>query len=355
MNDPSVSSSPAFQRALNDELMRRSLTDFHAAAFSMLHGGEQLIRAPHVEAIAHALTRLARGEIKRLIITLPPRHGKSELVSNSFPAWLLGHDPGAKVTVVSYGLDLSEALVDSARTIVGHPRYQRLFPGTRIRRDSNRAGYIKTEAGGSIRAASRLGAMTGLGTHYLISDDWQKAGEIMSAVERENSIDIFRKTFLSRFDNLADGRMVIVQQRLHEEDLVGWALEHGDWYHLNLPGIAVEEQSVPLSRGRIWQRHKGDLLCPAIAPQSVYDWWKQTMTTPDYVAQVQQDPGCGDGGLVDWAWFGSYDECPPRRCFEKVIQSIDLASSDASSRSSWSAGMTWAIMISSGTCSTFSG
>ena len=142
--------------------------------------------------------------------------------------------------------------------------------------------------------------MTGLGTHYLISDDWQKAGEVISAIERENSIDTFRKTFLNRFDNLADGRMVIVQQRLHEEDLVGWALEHGDWYHLNLPGIAVQKQDIPLALGKVWQRKTGDLLCPAIAPQSVYDWWKQTMTPADYEAQVQQDPGSGGGGLVDW-------------------------------------------------------
>lgn len=341
MNDMDVSSSPAFQRALHDALMRRSLMDFHAAGFSMLHGGEKLIAAPHIEAMAHALTRLAKGEIKRLIITLPSRHGKSELTSNSFVAWLLGHDPTAKITVVSYGVDLSVPLVDAARTIVKHPRYQRLFPGTRIRRDHDRAGFVKTTRGGSIRAASRLGAMTGLGTHYLIADDWQKAGEIISAVERENSIDTFRKTFLNRFDNLADGRMIIVQQRLHEEDLVGWALEHGDWYHLNLAGIAVQNQDVPLSRGRIWQRQRGDLLCPALAPQSVYDWWKQTMTPADYEAQVQQDPGSAGGGLLDWGWFGSYNERPPRAFFEKILQSIDLASSDATTRSSWSVGMTW--------------
>lgn len=341
MNDPNIVSSAAFQRALHDELMRRSLADFHAAGFSMLHGGEKLVAAPHVEAMAHVLTRLAKGEIKRLIITLPPRHGKSELTSNSFVAWLLGHDPTAKITVASYGADLSVPLVDGARTIVKHPRYQRLFPDTRVRRDHDRAGFIKTTQGGSIRAASRLGAMTGLGTHYLISDDWQKAGEVISAIERENSIDTFRKTFLNRFDNLADGRMVIVQQRLHEEDLVGWALEHGDWYHLNLPGIAVQKQDIPLALGKVWQRKTGDLLCPAIAPQSVYDWWKQTMTPADYEAQVQQDPGSGGGGLVDWGWFSSYENRPPRTFFERVVQSIDLASSDATTRSSWSVGMTW--------------
>ena len=341
MNKAAMQSSPAFRRALHNELMRRSLTDFHAAAFGMLHGGEKLIIAPHIQAMAHVLTRLARGEIKRLLITLPPRHGKSELVSNSFPAWLLGHDPTAKVTVVSYGLDLSEPLVDGARTIVKHPRYQQLFPETKIRRDRDRAGYIRTTARGSIRAASRLGAMTGLGTHYMVSDDWQKAGEIISALERENSIKAFNSTFLTRFDNLADGRIVIVQQRLHEEDLVGWALEHGDWYHLNLPGIAVEDQAVPLPRGIVWQRRKGDLLCPALAPQSVYDWWKQSMTAQDFEAQIQQDPGSAGGGLVDWAWFGTYDERPPRSFFEKVVQSIDLASSDASTHSSWSVGMTW--------------
>ena len=339
MND--LASSPAFRRALQNELMRRSLGDFHRAAFGMLHSGEHPVMGLHTEAMIHALTRLARGEIKRLIITLPPRHGKSELVSGSYASWLLGHDPSAKVTVASYGMELSEPLVQLSRKIIRHPRYQRLFPGTTVVGRRDRSGYFATTAEGSVRAASRNGAMTGLGTHYLIVDDWMKTAEILSAVEREKAIETFRSTFLTRFDNLVDGRIVIVQQRLHEEDLVGWALEHGDWHHLNLPGIAVQDQEIQLPRGRAWHRKRGDLLCPALASQEVYDFWRNTMTSGDYEAQIQQDPGSAGGGHVDWGWFGSYQESPPRNFFEKVVQSIDAAASDASSKGSWSVGMTW--------------
>jgi predicted phage terminase large subunit-like protein len=336
-----IASLPLHLRGpLRDELLRRSLGHFHAMAFSINHGGEQLLSGPHIEAMAHALEQLARGTIKRLIITLPPRHGKSELVSGSFPAWLLGHDPSTKVTIASYGLDLSIPLVTVSRSILKDPSYRRVFPKTRIKAGQDRNDFFATLDGGSVRAASKAGAMTGLGTHYLVVDDFHKAGEVLSAVERENAIETFKKTFLTRFDNLADGRIVIVQQRLHVEDLVGWALRNGEWHHLNLPAIAEQNEEIELPRGVVWRRRKGEVLAPQLASREFLDGLRREMGPRDFGAQFQQNPVVADGGLIDLSWFGQYEERRPRGFYHKIVQSWDPAITERV-RSDYSVGMTW--------------
>jgi predicted phage terminase large subunit-like protein len=322
------------------ETVRRSLGHFHGEAFRMLHGGEALAPGPHIDAMVHVLEQLASGDINRLIITLPPRHGKSELVSGSFPAWLLGHDPKAKVTIVSYGLDLSVPLVDKVRTIVKDPGYARFFPGTVMKRGKDRNDHFEVTGGGGVRAASKTGAMTGLGTHFLIVDDFHKAGESLSPVEREKAIETFRTTFFNRFDNLTDSRIVIVQQRIHEDDLVGWALRTTSWHHLNLPAFAEQDEDIPLSRGEIWQRTKGDVLAPALASTEYLEEMRLMMGSRHFGAQFQQNPVVADGGLVDLNWFGQYDERPARNFFHKVVQSWDPAITERIT-SDYSVGMTW--------------
>lgn len=332
--------SQELRRQLADELTRRSLGHFHAQAFSILHGGQRISPGPHLEAMVHVLEQLASGEIKRLVITIPPRHGKSELASVSYPAWLLGHDPGAKVTIVSYGLELSSPLVDKARLVVKDPRYRQLFPETIIKRGKDRSDHFEVQGGGSVRAASRSGAMTGLGTHFMIVDDFHKAGESLSAVERERAIETFRTTFFNRFDNLSDGRLLIVQQRIHEDDIVGWALRTGDWHHLNLPAYAEQDEVVALPRGKSWQRRKGDVLAPAIASREYLEEQRLMMGSRHFGAQFQQNPIVADGAIFDFNWFGQYDERPPRRFFHKVVQSWDPAITERIT-SDYSVGMTW--------------
>lgn len=332
--------SPLARRRLADEITRRSLGHFHAEAFRMMHGGERIAPGPHLEAMVHKLELVARGEIKRLIINLPPRHGKSELVSGSFPAWLLGHDPGAKITIASYGLDLSVPLLDKSRAVVKDPGYARLFPHTVIKRGRNRIEHFEVLGGGGVRATSKTGAMTGHGTHFLIVDDFHKAGESLSPVEREKAIETFQTTFFNRFDNLADGRIVIVQQRIHEDDLCGWALRSGCWDHLCLPATAEQDEVIPLPRGKLWHRTKGDVLAPAIASAEFLAQTRHSMGPRHYGAQFQQNPIVADGGLIDLGWFGQFHERPPRSFFHKIVQSWDPAITERVN-ADYSVGMTW--------------
>ena len=332
--------SPAARRKLALEITRRSLGRFHTEAFKMMHGGETMAPGLHIDAMVHVLEQLALGTITRLIITLPPRHGKSELVSGSFPAWLVGHDLGAKVSVVSYGLELSEPLIDKARMIIKHPSYVRLFPGTVLTRGKDRREHFQVSGGGGVRAASKGGAMTGHGGHFMVVDDYHKAGESLSPAEREKAIEVFRNTFFNRFDNLTDSRIVIVQQRIHEDDLPGWALRTGNWHHLNLPAYAEQDEDIPLPRGQVWHRRKGDVLAPALASAAYLEEQRLMMGTRHFNAQFQQNPITAEGGLIDWNWFGQFDEPPPRSFFHKVVQSWDPAITERIT-SDYSVGMTW--------------
>ena len=332
--------SPIARRKLADEVTRRSLGHFHPEAFRILHGGETLTPGNHIDAMVHCLEQLASGTIRKLIITLPPRHGKSELVSGSFPAWVLGNDPTAKLTIVSYGTELSNRLFNNVRTIIKDDRYRRVFPEVVIRKGQDRADQLITAGGGEVRATSKAGAMTGLGTHFLVVDDFHKATDSMSAVERENAIETFQSTFFNRFDNLNDSRLVIVMQRLHEDDLVGWALRKGDWHHLNLPAIAVQNEVIPLPRGRTWNRQKGDVLAPFLISAEELRKKEAEMGPRPFGAQFQQDPTVADGALIDWGWFGQYDARPRRDFFHKIVQSWDPATTDRIN-SDYSVGQTW--------------
>lgn len=332
--------SPWARRELFREMTRRSLGRFHAEAFRILHGGEEITPGPHIDAMVHRLEQLATGQIRKLIITVPPRHGKSELVSGAFPAWVLGNDPKAKLTIVSYGSELSNSLFNNVRTIVKDERYGQLFPDVVIRKGQDRADQFVTVGGGGVRSTSKTGAMTGMGTHFLIVDDFHKANESMSATERENAIETFRTTFFNRFDNLNDSRIVIVMQRIHENDLVGWALRTPGWHHLNLPAFARQDEHIPLGRGRTWHRRKGAVLAPFLISAEELKSKLAEMGERAFGAQFQQDPTIAEGALIDWNWFGQYGAQPPRGFFHRIVQSWDPATTDRIN-SDYSVGMTW--------------
>lgn len=312
---------------------------FCRAAWSMLHPGAAFPDTIYLLALIHELEQLVTGDRRRLVVNLPPRHGKSEFGTCMLAAWILGRDPAAKVFVVSYGLALSENLTGKIRSIIANPHYQRMFPDTRLKVGANRAEHFMTTAGGECMAASDDSAITGFGTHFMLVDDFQKADEALSPVERENAISTFRNTLLSRFDNLGDGRILINQQRLHEDDISGWAIGLG-WRQFRLPAIAIEDQSFPLPGGRLWHRRKGELLDPVRVPQAYLDEQRVAQGPRHFEAQYQQNPGVADGCLIDLAWFGQYDVAPPRRELLYVAQSWDPAITDGV-RSDWSAGLTW--------------
>ena len=325
--------------AAADELCRRSLLAFSMRAFEITHG-RTMQMAPYIDAITHRLQQLYTGETRRLIITVPPRHGKSELSSMAFPAWCLGHDPSAKFMVVSYGMELSGAQIAGARTLLGDPRYQRIFPKTGVRHGKDKSHVFDTTAGGSCRAISTGGAVTGFGTRFMIIDDLHKADEALTPTGRETSIKFYRNSLMSRFDDPEQARILIIQQRLHEEDIVGYLLEKGGWDHLNLPAIAEHDTDIQLSRGRVWHRKKGDLLHAKRFSAQYLEEKRLSQGNRIFGAQFQQNPIIAEGSMINLGWFGQYDERPERSFFHKIVQSWDTAAV-VGTNTDFSAGMTW--------------
>src|SRR5215831_5826864 len=142
--------SPLAQRELVDELMRRDLVAFVRRCFETVAPGETLRMNWHIRAMAHTLEEVRRGTIKRLIITIPPRHLKSITTSVAFPAFLLGHDPSSKIICVSYSADLAMKHARDCKAVMTSSWYRRIFPGMRISEKNTELEIITNKRGGRL-------------------------------------------------------------------------------------------------------------------------------------------------------------------------------------------------------------
>lgn len=321
-------------------VQRKHLFPFAWRTFEILHPVQPFIASWHVEAMCQALSRVAHGEVKRLVITVPPRHGKSICTAVALPAWLLGHDPGLKIMVASYGSDLAGKHARDFRTVVTSPWYASLFPGTRLEVGGNRSEEQITTANGGRKAVSLGGAVTGFGADLIIVDDLMKAADAAYPIERQRVKDYYEQTLLSRLNDKSTGRVVVIQQRLHEDDLPGYLLETGQFEHLNLPSIAVKDETIPLAFNRTKVRHKGEALCPEREPVETLERLRIEMGAAAFSAQYLQDPTPPGGNRLRWEWFGTYEGEPSRTDFQWVVQSWDTGFS-AEPTSDFSVGTTW--------------
>jgi predicted phage terminase large subunit-like protein len=318
--------SPSRQNLI-DAISRTDLYSFVQRIFPIVSAGSPFLPNWHVEAIAHALTRVMRGEIKRLIITVPPRSLKSICASVAFPAFILGHDPTRRIICVSYSEGLARKHANDFRAVMRSPLYQRLFPGTRISAAKDTELEVMTTARGFRYATSVGGTLTGRGGNLLILDDPLSAQDTHSERARESLKQWYANTLLSRLDNKAEDAIVVVTQRLHVDDLVGHLLEQGAWTVLSLPAIAEVEQVVPLGPERLHHRKVGELLHPEREPRSVLEEFKRSMGSADFAAQFQQEPIAAGGNLIKWHWFIPYHQPPRWEQGDKLIVSWDTAMS----------------------------
>lgn len=296
---------------------------FAKQAFVELHPGVQLDEAPYIEALAFAIQEVADGRNRRLNINVPPRHLKSFLVSVALPAWLMGRDPSFKTLFAAYGQDLADEHGRNFLKLVRTPFFRDLFPQFMVSRSTS--SEVSTTLGGFRRATGAGGSMTGFGADLIIIDDLTKAADAHSPATLESAHALYRETILSRFNNKAEGRLIAIQQRIHENDLSGMLLENQDFTNVVMPASAVEPQSFPLYNGRVYRRNPGDLLNPARESQSTLDRLRREMGDAAFSAQYQQNPIPPGGNRVRWDWFPRYDNPPERGELEYVVQSWDTA------------------------------
>jgi len=200
--------------------------------------------AAHHRLIVYKLESVERGDIRRLIISMPPRHGKTLLCTLLFVAWYLGRHPEQFIISASYGQELADNFGRRVRNLVNDPLHRAIFPGFRLADDSTSMRRFNTTAGGAYYAVGRGGPITGRGADLLIIDDPLKdRQEAQSDTIRGGLHEWFSSVAYTRLQ--PGGAIVLIQTRWHEDDLAGRLLrEHpADWELLSLPAIAETDES----------------------------------------------------------------------------------------------------------------
>jgi hypothetical protein len=209
-------------------ILRSDLGYFAERCFSEINPQTGFLANWHIEVIAAKLAAVRQGKIRRLIINLPPRHLKSLMASVAFPAWCLGHDPSAQILCVSYAQDLADKLARDCRSVMTSPWYRRIFP-TRLAPHRQAVQEFVTTRQGYRLATSTGGVLTGRGADYILIDDPLKPDEALSDAQRKTANDWFSHTLYSRLNDKRCGAIVIIMQRLNEDDLVGHVLAQEQW------------------------------------------------------------------------------------------------------------------------------
>lgn len=314
-------------RALLEVLLRQNLMAFTQRCFQTVVPGQTFLPNWHVEAIAHQLERVRCRETRRLLITLPPRNLKSICASVAFPAFVLGHDPSARIVCVSYAQELTAKHARDCRIVMESAWYKRCFPGTRLDSRKNTEAEFETTARGYRLGTSVGGTLTGRGGNLILIDDPMKPAEAMSEAKRASVAAWYDSTLLSRLDQKTEDAIVLIMQRLHVDDLVGHVLAKGTpWTHLDLPAIAEEPQEIELGSGRTYKREAGEVLHPEREPLSVLEEQKAAMGSWAFSAQYQQRPMPPEGALIRREWFRTYAGTPASQPGDRIVQSWDTAS-----------------------------
>lgn len=324
-------------RAALDALLRSDLRFFVWKAFQSILPGTPYLRNWHIKAIVHQLMRVQAGDISRLLINQPPRSLKSICVSVAYVAWLLGHDPTRRVIVVSYANELAAELHRQFRMVIDSEWYRSLFPAMRPARDAGLE--LVTTAGGGRYATSIGGTLTGRGADLIVIDDPLKAEEAASEAARKRVIDWYGGTLVSRLNDKRSGPIVVVMQRLHEDDLAGHLLAQGGWEHLDLPSIATDNAEIALGGGRTMHRRTGEILHPEREGKEALERIKEEIGGLMFSAQYQQRPIPLEGNLIHRDWFRTYDQLPlmPEA---RSVQSWDIAMATGASND-YSVCTTW--------------
>lgn len=328
-----------------DAVLRQDLSSFIAKCFQTLNPATTYLPNWHIDLIAEYLQACMRGEIKRLVIAMPPRALKSVSVSVAWPAWVLGHNPSQRVMAASYAASLSVKHSVDCRHILQAPWYRALFPATVLTRDQNTKHKFMTTKHG-FRFATSVGASAiGEGGDILIVDDPMNPVQALSSAAREQVFEWFRHSFLTRLNNKETGCVVVVMQRLHPDDLVGQLLESGvgGWEVLSLPAISEEDCAFRFG-GVHYLRKAGEALHTAREGAARLRQLKQELGSHVFSAQYQQSPQRIEGALIMRHWFQHYDEVESEGVI-RIVQSWDTAIKAGANHDA-SVCATWAEAVS---------
>lgn len=291
-------------------LYRQHLPSFVEKTFRTLEPGKAYHHNWHIDHICWRLSQVASGKIKRLIINVPPRSMKSITVSVAFTAWTLGRDPTKRIIAVSYADELAKKLAIDTRNVMESDWYRALFPALQPRSSVQPRHEYVTSAKGFRFASGIGGAILGRGGDLIVIDDPIKALDALSEAERRRVWDFYIGTLCTRLDDKQNGAIVIVMQRLHQDDLVGRLLdlEPDVWEVVSIPAIAAEDKSFRLSDrpDDIYVRRAGEVLHEMREPMNILEDIRRAQGSMNFSAQYQQAPVPMGGNVIKRDWLRYY-------------------------------------------------
>lgn len=262
--------------------------------------------APYHIEIAKKLMLIEQGIIDRLIISTPPRHGKTMLVSEFFPAWYLGRNPSHQIIASTYSYERSTDVGRKVRNQLLTDIFKNTFKGFTLSSDSKSINRLSSDEGGNYFSVGVGGAITGRGADcFLIDDPIKSREDAESEINRRKLIEWYKSVAYTRL--LPGGRIVVISTRWHYDDLTGYLLDEDPdkWTVLTLPAIAEHDEKS--SDGRII-RKKGEALWPERYPKSKLKKIKEVIGSREWNSLYQQEPINEEGGIVRLSWFQRYDE-----------------------------------------------
>ena len=336
------------------ERAKRSLARFIREAWNVVEPGTPLAWNWHIDAVAEHLEAVTRGQIRKLLINIPPGHMKSLLVSVFWPAWEWLQKPEKRGIFSSYASDLSVRDSVRCRSVIESQWFRQSFePDWELAGDQNvKSFFVNTKMGFRI-SLSVTGKGTGFRGDCVTVDDPLNAADAYSKAARDSAIFWWDKTMSSRLNDMRTGSKVIVMQRLHEEDLSGHVLALGGYEHLCLPSEFDPSRRCVTSLGVIDKREaEGEALFPEMFPFEVLKQARVDLGTDGFSGQHQQEPVSAEGGMFhrDWWRFWSdggqrvrrdgnlvarprgCSDLPPRPLpekFDRVVLSLDATFKDA--------------------------
>jgi len=303
----------------------------------------------HHDHLIQKLQDFAEGKIKRLMIFMPPRHGKSEVASRRLPAWIFGRNPKARIICATYAAELAQSFNRDVQRVIDEHRYSAVFKETTLNRGNVRSDSTQSwirnndvfeivKHGGMYRCAGVGGAITGTGGDFLIIDDpFKNYEEAMSPTIRRKVWEWYTSTFYTRQEK--DAGIMIIQTRWHEDDLSGTLLDQqkkggefsDQWEVVNFPAILEKETEGD-------PRQVGDALWPEKYDEKFLKIAKHTMGASQFSALYQQTPAPSEGQVIKAKWLKRYDHAPELTRTSEILQSWDMSFGSVSDSASFVVG-----------------
>ena len=297
----------------------------------------------HHRILADMLMAIERGDKDRICVNIPPRHGKSQLVSIMFPAWFLGRNPTKKVMMVSHTTDLAVDFGRKVRNLIATDEYKAIFPTTGLAQDSKSAGRWNTNVGGEYYACGIGSALAGRGADLLLVDDPHSEQDVING-----NFDVFEKayewfTFGARTRLMPGGRVAIIQTRWHLDDLTGRVTRDMAQNDLADQYEVVEFPAILTIPNKKTGKQVEKPLWPEFFDMKALERTKASMPVFQWNAQYQQQPTAEEAAIIKREWWQVWKKDTPPLC-EYIIMSLDAAA-EQHNRADFTALTTWGVFM----------